>query len=98
MGRWMGRTFVLHESADFLPSPEIPDFDDLVSAPSRKPFATLRRRSNRFDIRDMGGENEDRLQRPFELRGWIRRRGRRGSLKTVEEALVRSCDNFEGGW
>ena len=27
-GRWMGRTFVLDESADFLPSPEMPDFDD----------------------------------------------------------------------
>ena len=34
-------TFMLHEPADFLPSPEIPNLDDLVSAPRCKPFPTL---------------------------------------------------------
>ena len=36
-----GRTFVLHEPADFLLSPEVPNFDGLISAPSREPFTTL---------------------------------------------------------
>lgn len=40
-GKMDGSTFALHESADFLPLPEILDFDDLVYAPSREPFTTL---------------------------------------------------------
>ena len=37
-----GRALVLHESANFLPLPEIPDFDDLVSTSSGKPLTTPR--------------------------------------------------------
>lgn len=36
------KTFVLHEPTDFLPSPEVPDLDNLVSAPGSEPLTTLR--------------------------------------------------------
>jgi len=91
------RTFVLHEPANFPPSPEIPDLDDLVLAPRHEPFTTLRRRSDGLDVRDVGGKNKDRLQSPFEIRGRGRRK-RHGPLKAIKEPLVRAGNNFEGGW
>ena len=60
-------TFMLHESTNFLSSSQIPNLDNLVSAPRCEPFTALRRRSNGLDIRDVSGENKDRLQRPFEF-------------------------------
>jgi hypothetical protein len=61
-------TFVLHQSTDFLPSPEIPNLDNLVSASGREPFSTLWGCSNSFDMRDVRGENKDRFQRPLDVR------------------------------
>ena len=55
-------TFMMHETTDFLSSPEIPNFNNFVRTAGRKPFSTLRRCSDGFDTRYVCWEYKYRLQ------------------------------------
>jgi len=65
-GKMDGRTFMFHGPADFLPSLEIPNFDDLVSALSRGPFTTCGDAVTVLLHKTWAGKDKDQVQHPFE--------------------------------
>ena len=44
-----GRTFVMHQPSDLFFSAQIPDFDNLISAPCGEPLPAIRGRGNGLD-------------------------------------------------
>jgi len=55
-------TFVMHQTANFFASTQIPNLDDFVRAPCRQPLSTIGRGGDGFDAGDMGREDEYRVQ------------------------------------
>lgn len=86
------RTFVVHQPTNFLLPPQVPDLHNLVCTPRRKPFASLWRRSDGFDTRHMGGEDEYGFEVVFELAVAVYGCP---AVQSVEQFFVGPCDDFE---
>ena len=96
-----GITLVVHQPADFFAPAEIPDFDDLICAAGREPFAACWRGCDGFDAGNVRGEDEDRGEVDPErgvvvvvVDGGVGG-GRQVGFEAIEQFFVGSGDDFE---